>query len=130
MQHHISPQKIHFLTTKNRHFIKQVCIILQLPDKQNQTRAPGSPQTIIHTLWFLLLLAPFTSRRFFPARQNNLTFKYRNFHNLRKPFVFLTELLHLVSIYENTGPISEVKRMVAWPHIHHVLLLGPTCCQH
>lgn len=78
----------------------------------------------------LLLLASFASPRFFLRGQNNLSFEHRNLHNLIQPSVLLPELLDLVVVDKQTGPVSEVKWVVAGPHVHHVLLLGPAGGHH
>lgn len=78
----------------------------------------------------LLLLASFASPRFFLRGQNNLSFEHRNLHNLIQPSVLLPELLDLVVVDQQTGPVSEVKWVVAGPHVHHVLLLGPAGGHH
>lgn len=80
--------------------------------------------------WFLLLLATFGSTGFALGWQHNLSFKNRDFHNLRQPAELLTEFLNLVGVDNKSGATSKVERMVSRPDINGVLLLGPTRRHH
>jgi len=77
------------------------------------------------SLLFASLGNPLASRG-----DNNLSFEHRNLHNLRELAELLPELLDLVVAHHNRRAVAEVERVVPGPHVHHILLLGPTRRHH
>ena len=77
------------------------------------------------SLLFASLGNPLASRG-----DNNLSFEDRNLHNVRELTELLPELLHLVVAHHNRRAVAEVEGVVPRPHVHHILLLGPTRRHH
>lgn len=77
------------------------------------------------SLLFASLGNPLASRG-----DNNLSFEDRNLHNLRELPELLPKLLHLVVAHHNRRAVAEVEGVVPRPHVHHILLLGPTRRHH